>query len=809
MHFSQRRLLGAFAFFSLVLSLAATPAWAQRNRLPGPIQSRERVTMPGQVPGQLRSASDDGPVEAGFVLPDITLVLRPSDAQQADLDNLLAEQQDPESPSYHKWLTPEEFAQRFGASPDDIARISEWLRQQGLQVLNVARARNSIEVRGTVQAVRQAFSTEIHRYRADGERHFANSTDPAIPAELSAMVAAIQGLDDFRMEPRNVAARLNTPVEPKYNVGSSRRLSPADFATIYNVRPLYNLGLDGSGQKIVVAGQTAIDLTDFRTFRTTFGLPQNDPQIVLVPGFPNPGVSTDDVGEANLDLQWAGGIAPSAQLLYVYSGNVMNAVRYAIDQNLAPVISVSYGLCEQKTSTASMNAYQSWARQANAQGITWVNAAGDSGGADCFRSPPDFAGLAVDAPASVPEVTGIGGTTLSGVTSSNWSVTNGSKGESALSYIPETAWNDTFGNYIAAGGGGSSTFYTKPSWQAGIGVPNNNTRNVPDISLAASPNRLPYVVYLGGAQAQFGGTSAGTPAFAAILSLLNQYLVQTGQSAGVGNINPRLYTLAQTTPSVFYDIVNGNNIIRTTCAVSVTNCGAGDWGYSAAFGYDLATGLGSINAFNLVTSWSQQNGPKSRAIPVSSTSPIPVSALRSRGTGLASVSSSIAQPAALAVTADAASATKDSPAVEVTPLVPQTSVPNGPAATSRPLTSLSGVFVDSNTVPTSAPKGSIGETLTIYVTGSGLLATPPPEVVQPEKAAAPSSNLPQPAAEMSVTIGGISAPVISRAYTPGIAGVIQVKFRIPEGVIPGTNPMVIYVSNGSTTSTTLEVAASK
>lgn len=808
MHFSQRRLLGAFAFFSIVLSLAATPAWAQRNRLPGPIQSRERVTIPGQVPAQLRSASDDGPAEAGFVLPEITLVLRLSEAQQADLANLLAEQQDPESPNYHQWLTPEEFAQRFGAAPDDIARISDWLRQQGLQVLSVARARNSIQVRGTVQAVRQAFSTEIHRYRDGGEPHFANSTDPAIPADLSMMIAAIQGLDDFRMEPRNVAARLNTPVEPKYNVGSSRRLSPADFATIYNVRPLYNLGLDGSGQKIVVAGQTAIDLADFRTFRTTFGLAQNDPQIVLVPGFPNPGVSTDDLSEANLDLQWAGGIAPNAQLLYVYSGNVMNAVRYAIDQNLAPVISVSYGLCEQRTSSASMNAYQSWARQANAQGITWVNAAGDSGGPDCFRNPPDFAGLAVDAPASVPEVTAIGGTTLSGINSSNWSVTNGSKGESALSYIPETAWNDSFGSYIAAGGGGSSTSFPKPSWQIGTGVPDTTGRKVPDISLAASPNTLAYVVYVSGAQTPLGGTSAGTPAFAAILSLLNQYLVQTGQSAGLGNINPRLYTLAQTTPSVFHDIINGNNIVRTTCAVNVINCGAGDWGYSAAFGYDLATGLGSINAFNLVTSWSQQNGPKSRAIPVLSTSPIPVSALRSRGPGTASISSSIAQPVALAVTADAASTTPDSPAVEATPPLPQTSVPNSIAATSRPLTSISGVFVDSNTVRTSVRKGSIGETLTIYVTGSGLLATPPPEVVPPEKAAS-SSNLAQPAVEIGVTVGGITAPIISRASAPGIVGVIQVTFRIPEGVVPGANPMVIYVSNGSTISTTLEVAASK
>src|SRR5207253_2833324 len=137
-----------------------------------------------------------------------------------------------------------------------------------------------------------------------------------------------------------------------------------------------------------------------------------DPDVILVPGSRDPGVSTGDVGEANLDLQWSGAVARNARIIYVYASNVVSAVQYAIDQNLAPVISMSYGLCEPLNSAASLRSYQTWARQANAQGITWVNAAGDNGGADCAGGTSGTGGLAVDAPANVPEITGIGGTTL-------------------------------------------------------------------------------------------------------------------------------------------------------------------------------------------------------------------------------------------------------------------------------------------------------------------------------------------------------------------------------------------------------------
>ena len=591
--------------------LAATPHLvAQRNRLDGPVRSRARVALAGHTRPQQTAQNDEGPADPSLQLNDMTLVLRPSAAQQSELDQLLREQQDPTSANYHRWLSPEEYAQRFGASTEDIARIRDWLQQQKLDVKSVARGRNSIEFRGTAEAVEAAFGTQIHNYRVNGRRHFANATNPTVPADLSLLVAAIHGLDDFHLEPRGVRGNAQTlDLQPNFTSSTGRHyLAPDDLAKIYNVKPLYDAGLDGTGQTIVVAGQTQMDFADVRTFRTRFGLSPVDPETILVPGSGDPGISAEDVGEANLDLQWAGAVARNARILYVYSSNVMNAVAYAIDQNLAPVISVSYGLCELQTSAASLRAFQTWARQANAQGITWVNASGDSGGADCFHGTSGAGGLAVDAPASVPEVTGIGGTTLTEGTGTYWTAANNSTDSSALSYIPETVWNDSTASSPASGGGGASAFFLRPSWQPGTGGPNDGARGVPDLAFAASANHNGYMVYTGGALSVFGGTSAGTPVFAGMVALLNQFLARGGDPVGLGNLNPRLYGLAQSAPNAFHDVTSGTNAVAVACTARARNCTAGSYGYTAGPGYDLASGLGSVDFFNLLTAWKPSGG---------------------------------------------------------------------------------------------------------------------------------------------------------------------------------------------------------
>jgi uncharacterized protein (TIGR03437 family) len=219
-------------------------------------------------------------------------------------------------------------------------------------------------------------------------------------------------------------------------------------------------------------------------------------------------------------------------------------------------------------------------------------------------------------PASVPEVTGVGGTTFAETaTGTFWASVNGGYGYSALSYIPETGWNDTSKvGHLAASGGGMSVFFPKPVWQTGPGVLGLNVRFVPDVALSSSPQHDPYFLISNGTNSLNGGTSAATPVFAGMVLLMNQYL----GTNGLGNINPGLYQLASnplnvcTTNNpapacVFHDIQTGTNIVP--CTAGTGGCTNGILGYSAGPGYDMVTGLGSVDAANLTVAWQAVNQP--------------------------------------------------------------------------------------------------------------------------------------------------------------------------------------------------------
>jgi len=546
------------------------------------------------------------------------MTFKPSPSQEADLEQFLAQQQDRSSPNYHHWLTPEEYADRFGVSQDDLNQVAAWLEAQHLTVAAVARGRNWIAFHGAAQDVEGAFGTEIHRYEVEGKMHFANASAPSIPAALDPVVLGIHGLDDFRLRPavRSVKPLSPASAHPNYtSTGGNHYLAPDDVSTIYNIQPLYNAGIDGSAQSLVVVGQTQIHLADIEQYRSYFNLPAHDPQIILVPNTVDPGVSKNDLVEADLDLEVSGAVARNANIVYVYSSNVIDAVQYAIDQNLAPVLSMSYGGCEALVSASDASTLQSWARQANAQGMTWLAASGDSGAADCVDESSKVSyGLAVDLPASIPEVTGVGGTQFADSGGNYWSGANSANHASALSYIPEAVWNDSaqVGSPVASGGGASVNF-AKPSWQIGVGVPKDGARDVPDVSSAASANHDGFLIFSGGAEIVVGGTSAGAPAFAGFTTLLNQYSVSKGYqaSAGLGNINPRLYALAQTMPNVFHDITTGNNMVNP-CPAGARTCTPSQVGFYAGTGYDQATGLGSVDTYNLVTSWNGGSTPTTR-----------------------------------------------------------------------------------------------------------------------------------------------------------------------------------------------------
>jgi subtilase family serine protease len=602
----------------LLLSvLISTVVFAQSSssRISQVIDNRRMSSLRGNVHPLARAEFDQGALAPSQMVRRVTLYFQRTPGQQQEMERVLEELQDPKSPNYHKFLTSEQVASKFGLAGGDLNKVQDWLTSQGFTINDVAKSRGWITFSGSAGQIASAFQTELHQYAMNGAVHFSNADEPAIPAALAGVVRGIRGLNNFTPKPR-------AKLRPKFtsNLSGNHFLAPDDFARIYGLNGLYANGIDGTGQKIAVMGQTDIKLTDIATFRSVSGLPANVPQVVLVPGSADPGIVTDDLIEASLDVEWAGAVAKNAQIIYVNSKNgVFDSMAYTVDQNLAPVISISYGDCEPNFSPSDFDFIDQVSALASLKGQTILGPSGDSGAADCdysTTSAPITAathGLAVDVPAASPNVTGVGGTTFNEGSGSYWSGTNNINNGSALFYIPETSWNDTTfevanGGSLSATGGGMSVHYAKPSWQTGTGVPADGKRDVPDVAFNASFDHDGFIVCSNGDCVNgyratdttldiVGGTSAGVPTFAGVVALINQ---QTGSRQG--NINRRLYELAASAPYVFHDVTSGDN--KVPCQAGSTGCaGGGSIGYSAGPGYDQVTGLGSVDAFSLVSNW--------------------------------------------------------------------------------------------------------------------------------------------------------------------------------------------------------------
>ena len=642
--------------------LASTLCFAaQSDRITGTIDSSQMVALTGNVHGFAQPRFDLGRTDGSTLIYGVTLAFRLSAAQQSDLNNLLAQQQQRSSPNYHKWLTPAQFGARFGMSQHDINRVETWLESKGFTVTSVANSRNLITFDGTVAQIESAFDTEIHNYLVDSEIHFANSNNPSVPAALAASVLALGHLHNFAPKPRLKFSRKSSgSADPHFTsaLSGNHFLAPGDFATIYDVPA----SLDGTGQTIAVVGQSTVNLNDLSNFRSAAGLPAKAPQLIRYPSDSTASRCPGDEGESDLDLEWSGGVAKNANIIFVYAGlvgddacggsrnnSVWNALQQAVDNNYAPIISTSYGSCEASNQEAFADEVQGWAQQANAQGQTIMAASGDSGAADCDGPVASATmGLAVDVPAAIPEVTGMGGTeffgdaqaTVSGgnaAATTYWAGTTGGVDtiSSALSFIPEMAWNDTAEDgELSASGGGASLYFAKPTWQTG--TPSDGKRDVPDLALNASPNHDGYLFCSedgeggsivstctsgfrtgsGGDLTVVGGTSCAAPTFSAITALLNESL----GSSGLGNINPTLYALASSNPTAFHDVTTGSNIVP--CTSGTPSCPATapfQFGFSAGVGYDQVTGLGSVDASVLFSAWSASRTASSITISPSAT----------------------------------------------------------------------------------------------------------------------------------------------------------------------------------------------
>lgn len=618
------------ALFSNDSSSRAQPlsplAVRPRDRIRLRIDDYRTLRLAGNRHPLARTDLDVGAAAPEHRLERMILALQPDSAQQSALEALIKAQHDPNSPRYHQWLTPESFAEHFGVAQNDVNQVAVWLEAHGFQVEEIPAGRRSVIFSGQAAQVASAFHTEIHRYNAGGKLHYANASDPEIPEALAGVVTGVATLHDFRRKPMHrqlrAASKVKPGAAPEYTPGDgSHNLAPADFATIYNVAPLYSGGIDGTGKTIAVVGRSNIDLSDVQTFRSSVGLPANDPTIIVNGSDPGIG-SADDEAEANLDVQWAGAVAPMATVQFVVSESTSTtdgvnlSAQYIVSNNLAPVMSVSFGTCESAMGAAERSFFNSLWQQAAAQGITVLVSSGDSGAAGCDIPSASEAtgGTAVNGMCSTPYNVCVGGTGFDDTATPDlyWSPSNDPTTlSSALSYIPEVAWNESGsngGSGLAAGGGGASAYYAKPTWQKLTGVPADGKRDVPDVSLTASAQDG-YLIYLGGTLQAVGGTSAATAAFAGLMALVDQKA-----SARQGNANPQFYALASKQSlggaACFHDVTSGNNSVP------------GVTGFSAGAQYDLATGLGSVDAAELVNHWGNASitGAPTFAVTVSPTS---------------------------------------------------------------------------------------------------------------------------------------------------------------------------------------------
>jgi len=675
---AESRLRYSIGLLATVLGMAfvgAIGAHAQSEpQIKAPIDESQTVALRGNVNPLARAEFDQGRVDASKPSGRLLLVLKRSANQEAALQQYLKDAHSPASSSFHKWLTPEQFGQKFGAADADVQTLSGWLQGHGLSVAKISKGRSVIEFTGTIGQVEDAFQTSIHSYNANGKVFHANATDPKIPAALQSIVAGVSQLNDIQAKPlskilgkSSYSAKTHEAhpqwTEPGQNGDLTYYLvTPADFATQYDVNPVYTSGVKGTGQTIGIINDSNIDISIVNAYRKLFGLPANPPQVVVDGN--DPGI-TGDATEAYLDVENAGAVAPNATVILYTAGSYgllgggginFSLVR-AVEDDAASVLSLSFGNCEQSLGNSGNSLINTIWEQAAAQGQTALVSAGDTGSAGCDYNGSSAAsdGLAVNGLASTPWNIAVGGTDFyysdyasgGGSIANYWSSSNDSKGGSLQKPIPEQPWNES--NYgfnilgydplsnqeytTAAGGGGASSCtqsvtdsygdvtcqsgYSKPVWQTGAGVPADGVRDLPDVSLfsAGGANGAAWItcVYAGDCVADstgavsvegVGGTSASAPAMAGIMALVNEKYGSQGQANFV------LYPLAAKSPVAFNPVDIGSN--NVPCYPGSSNCSLDSNGdglyslqnYSANSGYDLASGLGSIDVNALLANWS-------------------------------------------------------------------------------------------------------------------------------------------------------------------------------------------------------------
>jgi len=599
---------------------AATPSAGATTHV-----SLGRAPSPLPPGSQVQGAAPSGPVMS------LDVALKPRDP--ATLDAFVAAVSTPGSPTFHHYLATGQFASAFGPAPATIAASRSWLASTGLTLGTTSANGLLIPVSGTTAVVERAFGVSLGNARLpSGRLARFNATAPLVPASLAPNLQGVIGLSTVGQPHAELVRRAAGPATPPpptttpaTSSGSPAATAPTtgtappagevvaspqttgptphlvtpcsgaaalraggaytadQLASTYGFDSLYSNGRNGAGMTVGIYELEPFTPNDIAAYKACYGISTPAPTTTTVQG----GASGPQAGEAALDIEDVTGLAPGAAI-DVYSGpnsgsgpiDVYNAM---VTANTSKVLTTSWGQCEAQMDPGEQATETTLFAQAAAQGQTLVAAAGDSGSSDCYLPPASTdLSLQVDDPADQPYVTGVGGTSL-------FSAGTGSPVESV--------WNDSAG----AGGGGVSSDFGQPSWQSGTGVDaaaatarcaavsRPSCREVPDVAASADPNHG-YAVYVTAPNqlcigwCQIGGTSGGSPLWAALVALIDQ----APTPSPVGFVNPTLYACG-TASSGFHDVTTGDNDIFPV----------GGPKYPATGGYDVASGWGSPNGASL------------------------------------------------------------------------------------------------------------------------------------------------------------------------------------------------------------------
>jgi kumamolisin len=558
-----------FLIMTLVLNLLSLNIDAKQSNA-ATVTNTTYIRLPGHVPKQLTTAKSLSlhPLDSDQIIP-LTLVL-PLRNQQ-ELEDLVQRMYDPADTTYYgKYLTSEEFMERFAPTQKDYEKVMDYAHKLGLSVLSTHPNRLLLDVSGSAYTVEEGFKLNLYQYRLKSGRDvYAPTENPAVPYSVASLLKGVIGLDDlavwrtYKKQKKQAGESVVGPHASSnaYPSGPNGGFTPNDLIIAYN---LAGVSANGSGQNIALFELASYQASDIIEYANYFNLPTPQLKSILVDGGSNSGIDA----EVTLDIQLAIALAPESQIL-VYEGpnsyqGVLDTYNRIATDNLAKQVSTSWGLAEDLVSQSFLNAEHAIFLQMAVQGQTIYAAAGDSGAYD----DPNKKVLVVDDPASQPYVVGVGGTTLS-------------VNAQTCAYVTESVWNHGFGN--GGGGGGVSKVWPIPDWQKNIPTAYSNAyRNVPDVSLNADPN-TGYAIFYNGQWEIYGGTSCAAPLWAAFTARVNQELTALNKPA-LGFANPLLYAIgvSNSSSTAFHDILTGNNAF-----------------YNAQKSYDNATGWGSFNGANL------------------------------------------------------------------------------------------------------------------------------------------------------------------------------------------------------------------